>query len=424
MPRRSALPQSLSLSLTFAAFVALLLLFNAYIARRVIRYSSMQRAGRILLGSILFGSIPLIFLGRLLDDRGIRPLGAWLGASALVIQVAVLLATALQFALDLLRMGSKLSRKVLREASAREEASSALETPVEPEPAAEPEPAELWQRREFLWKSAYGAAWGVGATSALYGALIGRWECEIVEQVIALEKLPPTLDGLSVVQLSDVHFGAFIGDAHIRLAAEHVAQTKPDLVVLTGDLVDHDASYAPLAGRLVRKLVPLARYGVVAIVGNHEYYAGLDEVLHILKRAGAQVLFNTHTKIGDGGGRLVLAGVDDLWARRLRAGGGPQLDEALRGSDPDRARVLLCHNPAFFPEAAASVDLQLSGHTHGSQVNFGLRPADLVLPEGYVKGLYRRGGSLLYVNRGFGTTGPPIRLGSPPEVSRIVLVRG
>jgi predicted MPP superfamily phosphohydrolase len=87
----------------------------------------------------------------------------------------------------------------------------------------------------------------------------------------------------------------------------------------------------------------------------------------------------------------------------------------------DLPRVLLCHNPSFFSEAAGQVALQLSGHTHGGQVNFGLRPADYVLPGGWVAGRYDLRGSALYVNRGFGTVGPPARLGSPPEVTRIVL---
>ena len=101
---------------------------------------------------------------------------------------------------------------------------------------------------------------------------------------------------------------------------------------------------------------------------------------------------------------------------------GPDVRRALRTVPADMPRVLLCHNPVYFPEAASEVALQLSGHTHGGQVNLLVRPADLILPHGYVAGLYQRGDSRLYINRGFGTAGPPARVGSPPEVTRVVLV--
>jgi len=116
-----------------------------------------------------------------------------------------------------------------------------------------------------------------------------------------------------------------------------------------------------------------------------------------------------------------MLGVDDLWTRRFEMGAGPDLARATDMVPNDLPRVLLCHNPAFFPEASAQVDLQLSGHTHGGQVNLLLRPADYVLPFGYVAGTYTRDSGTLYVNRGFGTAGPPARVGAPPEVTRLVI---
>jgi hypothetical protein len=123
-----------------------------------------------------------------------------------------------------------------------------------------------------------------------------------------------------------------------------------------------------------------------------------------------------------------LLGVDDVWGRRFSL--GPDLNAAL-ASLPTLAgsaaaarslpRVLLCHNPSFFEESAPRVGLQLSGHTHGGQINLVVRPADWLLKNGWVAGLYHERGSQLYVNRGFGTAGPPARIGAPPEVTRIVL---
>lgn len=147
-----------------------------------------------------------------------------------------------------------------------------------------------------------------------------------------------------------------------------------------------------------------------------------------LAAAGARTLRNESLVIGDAAAGFALLGVDDVWARR--EGGGPDLARAVRSLPQlggrvaparDLPRVLLCHNPSFFEEAAGQVALQISGHTHGGQVNLGIRPADYLLPGGWVAGRYDSRGSQLYVNRGFGTVGPPARLGAPPEVTRIIL---
>ncbi len=165
--------------------------------------------------------------------------------------------------------------------------------------------------------------------------------------------------------------------------------------------------------------------------GNHDYYSGIDEVIAALQGGGARVLRNAGCVIGDGGGGFALLGVDDLWAGSHGHGPasrgpgtaplGPDLRRAIGMVRPDLPRILLCHQPEFFWDAASEIQLQLSGHTHGGQVSLGYDPAGLVLPHGYVEGQYQRNGGRLYVNRGFGTAGPPARLGSAPEVSRIIL---
>jgi predicted MPP superfamily phosphohydrolase len=213
----------------------------------------------------------------------------------------------------------------------------------------------------------------------------------------------------------------FVGEPELAAAEAMVRRAKPDLVVLTGDLVDHDPRYAPLLGRLVRRLAPLTRDGVVGIPGNHDHYTGVNAVLSSIERGGGRVLVNEGRVIGDPKAGFSLLGVDDVWAR---GAAGPDLDRAIAMVPTDLPRVLLCHNPVFFPDAAGHVALQLSGHTHGGQLNPGFQTVDLLMPHGYVRGLYHRGDSRLYVNRGFGTAGPPVRIGSPPEVTRVVLVAG
>jgi predicted MPP superfamily phosphohydrolase len=278
---------------------------------------------------------------------------------------------------------------------------------------------ELPGRRTFLQQAASGVAVASGSSSAVYGALFGRHDYRLETVAVPLPGLARTLDGFTIVQLSDIHFGAHVGEPELRSAVELVRKARADLVVLTGDLIDHDPRYAPLLGRLVRHLEPLSRFGTVAIPGNHDYYAGVDEVLSTIRAAGGVVLRNAGRVVGDAGGGFALVGVDDVWAPRNGFGSGPDLDRATAMVPAHLPRVLLCHNPEFFPEATSKVQLQLSGHTHGGQVNLLVRPAELFLP--YIEGLYEEGGARLYVNRGFGTAGPPARIGAPPEVTKIVL---
>ncbi|WP_169791593.1 metallophosphoesterase [Sandaracinus amylolyticus] len=327
--------------------------------------------------------------------------------------LTVLISAGLLLPFDLL---GAIARRITRWRAKPDETKAA-------EPAAvETPPSPTITRREMLSRAYVAGAVGVGASTAIYGVAFGRRDY-VVEQVpIPLRGLPRTLDGYTIVQLSDVHVGTFIGERELAAAIDLVRGARPDLVVMTGDLVDHDPRYADLLGRFARRLGELgARDGVVAIPGNHDYYAGIDDVLGSLRAAGTRVLRNDAITIGDRGGRFALLGVDDVWAPRNGFGRGADLPATIARAERDAPRVLLCHNPEFFPEAAPHVDLQLSGHTHGGQVNFVVRPADLVLPHGYIAGHYVRDGAQIYVNRGFGTAGPPARVGAPPEVSRIVL---
>ncbi len=296
-------------------------------------------------------------------------------------------------------------------------------TPVVSEPLVAEVP-----RRVFLAQAAASSAFLIGGTSSLYGALKGRYDYSVEEVVFKIPGLSRALDGFSIAQLSDVHIGVFVGDAELAIAEQLLRQAKPDLIVLTGDLLDNDARLAGQLGRFVRRLSPLARAGVVAITGNHDYFAGVEAMASAVTAAGARMLRNDALVIGGAGAGFALLGVDDVYARR--EGGGPDLERAVRALPRldgrvapalDLPRLLLCHNPSFFAESASRVALQLSGHTHGGQVNLGIRPAAYLLPGGWIAGRYAEHGSSLYVNRGFGTVGAPARIGAPPEVTRIVL---
>jgi predicted MPP superfamily phosphohydrolase len=237
--------------------------------------------------------------------------------------------------------------------------------------------------------------------------------------VVSLPKLPPALSGYTIVQLTDVHVGPTIGRAFVEEIVRKANAASPDLIVITGDLVD--GSVAQL-GALTEPLRGLrAPDGVFFVTGNHEYYSGADEWVAELERLGIRVLRNARVGLRDAdGGGLDLAGVDDWTAASILPHHGHDLPKALAGRDEARALVLLAHQPKSVVEAAErGVDLVLSGHTHGGQ----LFPFNYLvkLQQPFVAGLHRHEGTHIYVSRGTGYWGPPMRLGAPAEITRIEL---
>jgi len=273
-------------------------------------------------------------------------------------------------------------------------------------------------RRQVV--EAVGGAAVFGATGSMlgWGMLRGRHAFELVTVPLRIPGLPRALDGYVIAQVSDLHSGAFVGERELDEGFSLVRRARPDLVVVTGDVVDFDPGYAALTARKLADLP--ARDGIAAILGNHDYYAGASEVLAALRDAGIDGLRNTGRVIRpDDGGGFALLGVDDVSSRR-RGGAGPRLDLALASVRPDLPRVLLSHQPVTVDLWPGKVAVQLSGHTHGGQINPGFSPLGLIMK--YVAGSYPVGGTTLYVNRGFGTVGAPSRIGAPPEVTRFVLV--
>lgn len=273
-------------------------------------------------------------------------------------------------------------------------------------------------RREAIER--IGGVTVLGATGALmgWGAAVGRHEFVIEEVPVRIPGLPRALDGYTIAQISDIHVGLLVRERDIAEGLEKLGSTRSDLVVVTGDMVDFDPQYIPMAARALSRI--RARDGVFAIYGNHDHYTGAPAVGEALRAAGIDVLVNDGrlVRAKDGGG-FALLGVDDL--RSLQFGGaGPRLDRAMSAVPDDRPRILLSHQPQTVDLWAGRVALQLSGHTHGGQFNPGFRPADLVMH--YVAGRYDVGGSTLWVNRGFGVVGPPARVGAPPEVTKIILL--
>jgi uncharacterized protein len=278
--------------------------------------------------------------------------------------------------------------------------------------------AKALSRREAVERVAGTLALGASTAVLGWGCVRGRHAFEIDEVAVPIPGLPRALDGYTIGQISDLHAGVFVGDRELEEGLSRLREVKADLVVVTGDMVDFDSRYAPMLAAQLGRIV--ARDGVFAVLGNHDYYAGSHLIAKAIRGAGVDLLVNDGRVIrpGDGGG-FALLGVDDQWAARWNAA-GPNLDRAIAQVTPDLPRVLLAHQPSYFDRVAGKVALQLSGHTHGGQVNPGFRPGEWFLH--YVAGRYERNGSMLWVNRGFGVAGPPTRVGAPPEVTKIVLV--
>lgn len=233
---------------------------------------------------------------------------------------------------------------------------------------------------------------------------------------VALPRLPESLAGYRMVQLSDLHIGPTLGRDWVQRLVERVNALEPHAVVITGDLIDGSVA------RLRDHVAPLgdlvARDGVFFVTGNHEYYSGADAWLAELTRLGVKPLRNERVALGDGDETFDLAGVDDWQA--FGDGHGPNLRRALEGRDPSRELVLLAHQPRQINEAAElGVGLQLSGHTHGGQIvpwNFFVR-----LQQPYIAGLERHRDTWIYVSRGTGFWGPPMRVLAPAEITLVEL---
>jgi predicted MPP superfamily phosphohydrolase len=267
-------------------------------------------------------------------------------------------------------------------------------------------------RRAFLQYVAGGAALAPVAVAG-FGIVVERLRLRSVEVELPVPGLPAELEGLRIVQLTDIHLGPFLSERELARAVAMANEFRPHLIAVTGDLIT--GRRGPLEACL-RELSRLrAEAGVVGCHGNHEIYAGIEEKATVLgRRAGIAFLRGQNVVLRLGGARLNVAGVD--YQRR----GAPYLRGAGRLVEKDAVNLLLSHNPDVFPVAARlGFQAVISGHTHGGQVSaeiFGhsLNVARLWTP--FVYGLYRTQTCSLFVSRGIGTVGAPIRLGAPPEV--------
>ena len=258
------------------------------------------------------------------------------------------------------------------------------------------------------------------AATAVSTVLALRQRPRVRAREVHVAGLPAAFDGYRIAQISDLHCGPFASGARVGRWVAAVNRLDADLVAVTGDLITSGSAYVATVASALGGL--RARDGVYAAMGNHDYFTDGDELARALERAGLTVLRNRGVEVARAGAALYVAGVDDTWTDR------DDMERALAARPAAAPVVLLAHDPALFPDAAArGVDLTLSGHTHGGQValpGFAKQVNLARVMTRFTTGLYRSGSSILYVNRGLGTTGPPLRLAVRPEIAVITLRRG
>jgi len=284
--------------------------------------------------------------------------------------------------------------------------------------------ADLLTRRAFIGK----AGWSL---STVPYVLVGNgmyrtlYDFQVYELDVVVPNLPPAFDGMRLAQISDIHAGSFPDHRPFEEARRLLALHKPDVIAITGDFVNAKPSELAIIDKELSKLH--APYGVYASLGNHDHYNTDTEhaaLIKAIRTRGIDLLINERRVLSAGNDRLVIAGTDNTGFKQRFA----QLEKALGDATDEDAVILLAHDPTFWERevVGSPVGLMLAGHTHGGQLGvqlmgFEWSPAQYVYKQW--AGLYAIGDQHVYVNRGLGTVGPPMRIGIPPEITMLTLRR-
>lgn len=273
-------------------------------------------------------------------------------------------------------------------------------------------------RREFLKLAGAAAVVGAGAPAA-YGNLVGAWDYEVTETVVSIKDLPDAFEGFRIAQVSDVHHGRLVSIDEVRRVVALANEARADMVALTGDYTTVGRQYVEPCAEALGELS--APEGVWAVLGNHDHKTDGPLTRQALRGRGINVLTNQNTELRRGADVLQLAGVDD-WGW-----GKADFARTMSGVDMTRPSVLLSHEPmALDVPETRGVSLILSGHTHGGQIVLpfvGAPAAYLWEHLKYLRGVYENEGTQLYVSRGTGVIGLPVRVGARPEVAVLRLQR-
>ncbi|WP_328763418.1 MULTISPECIES: metallophosphoesterase [unclassified Streptomyces] len=417
--------------------LALLVLVHRWLWIRLVRDTTRAHGTARRIGTTLAFALPLLSLAALTTGRAGAPF--WLQRSVAwpgYMWLAVLLYLSLA-----MLVAEPVRALLIRRASPAPRGSAPAPAPATPlpavrggdplraAPAGDPLPAEPARapiepaagtacgpdgvsRRQFVARAVGGAAAAAAVGTVGYGTY-GVLRGPRVKRVqVPLAKLPRAAHGFRIAVVSDIHLGPVLGRAHTTRIVDTVNRTQPDLIAVVGDLVDGNVHDLGSAAEPLRRL--RARHGAYFVTGNHEYFSGAQQWIDHVRELGLTPLENARRALP----HFDLAGVNDVQGET--EGHGPDFAAALGDRDRARAAVLMAHQPVVIHEAVRhGVDLQLSGHTHGGQLWPGNYIAELANPT--VAGLERYGDTQLYVSRGAGAWGPPVRVGAPSDITVVEL---
>lgn len=382
---------------------AVLVVLHLYVWQRLVRDTMVDRRRRRVAGFVLLGAAGLLMVELLAGPRLPRPYESWLAAPAwvwlgLLFYLVVVLAV--------LEVPVLLARLAQRWAHRRRTQQVRVPAGDPPDPG----------RRLVLRRAAAVTASVVAAGVAGYGVTRAYREPSVTRLDVPLPRLDRRADGLRVAVIADIHVGPLYGAGQAERMVRLVNRLDADIITVVGDMVSSEV------GKVRQSAAPLrdlrSRYGAYFVTGNHEYYTGHEEWIEAAGDLGLRVLRNERVEIAHRGGVIDLAGVNDHSGTDYDD--PPDYQAALGDRDPSRPVLLLAHQPVQVRDAAAyGVDLQLSGHTHGGQ----LFPFHYLvrLEQPAVSGLAEVDGTRLYVTRGAGFWGPPMRVGADPEVTLLTL---
>ncbi|MFJ3722302.1 metallophosphoesterase [Streptomyces sp. NPDC090045] len=423
-------------ALVALAVCALLVLVHRWLWIRLVRDTTAPGALTRRIGTALTIALPLLSVAALTTGRAGAPFWlqqtvAWPGylwlAVLLYLTLTMLVAEPIR-ALLLRRLAHRVPSGAVAGPPAPQTAPRAAAPQPAPEPDREPAPASVaaatadpaepaaagleLTRRRFVARAVGGAAAAVAlgtVATGTHGVLRGP---SVRRVQVPLAKLPRAAHGFRIAVVSDVHLGPVLGRAHAQRIVDTVNRTQPDLIAIVGDLVDGSVPDLGPSAEPLRGLS--ARHGSYFVTGNHEYFSGAQQWIDHVRELGLTPLENARRALP----HFDLAGVNDIQGEL--EGSGPDFQAALGDRDRTRAAVLLAHQPVVIHDAVRhGVDLQLSGHTHGGQLWPGNYLAELANPT--VAGLERYGDTQLYVSRGAGAWGPPVRVGAPSDITVVEL---
>ncbi|KND60759.1 putative phosphoesterase [Candidatus Burkholderia verschuerenii] len=376
----------------FIRFIGIGVLFHVYVGVRLIGDAPVGMPWKVLAALLLIASLVLIPIGMSARNIEGQPLAdrlAWLGLTAMGFFSSLLLLT---FARDVMLLVVHLANWLHGSPVGSPElvANSALAVPL------------------------------LAVLLSAIGFYNARRRAPVVSVDVPIANLPSALQGFTIVQISDIHVGPTIKRHYVERIVAAVNGLRPDLIAVTGDVVDGSVPHLADHTRPLGELS--ARHGAFLVTGNHEYYSGAEKWIAEFRRLGLTVLLNQHVVVDHDGARAVIAGVTDYGAGSFDPAHRSDSAKAIDGAPADATvRVLLAHQPRSATAAAdAGFTLQLSGHTHGGQFfpwNFFVK-----LQQPFVAGLTKFNGLWVYTSRGTGYWGPPKRLGAPSEITRVRLV--